>query len=68
MKGLELLELTSDELGGREPQAGDELTLRGVSCRVVEVTPPAEKLPSKWRRKPASNAAPKWRLLVEKLG
>jgi hypothetical protein len=66
MKNLELLELTAEELGGQEP--GTELRVRGVRYHVVEVTPPVVEPPAKWRKKPASPAPPKWRLLVRKLG
>lgn len=67
MKNLELLELTAAELGGEEPEAATELTIRGVRYHVVEVTPPVVKPPSKRRRQPASPAAPKRRLLVRKV-
>ena len=64
MKNLELLELTSEELCGQEPEVGTELTIRGKPYHVVEATPPVVKPPSKWRRKPTNPVIPKWRLLV----
>lgn len=66
MKNVQLLEATLDELGGVEPEPGSEVIYRDQRYRVVEVTPPVVKPPSKWR-KAAKPATPKWRMLVEKL-
>ena len=64
MTSLELLELTSEELAGQQPEAGTELTIRGKQYHIVEATPPVIKPLSKWRRKQTNPVTPKWRLLV----
>ena len=64
MKNVRLIEVTLDELGNVEPRPGTDVTYQGETYRVVEVTPPVEKPPSKWRR-PPKPVTPKWRLLVE---
>ena len=66
MKNVELLEVTHDELGGQEPVAGDEVAIRGVRYRVMQVTPPKTKS-SKWRRRETKPEEKKWRLLVQEV-
>jgi len=67
VKNVELLEVTLDEAGGREPTAGQELTIGGVRYRVMEVQPPKSTSSSKWRRRPSSPEPQKWRLLVQQV-
>jgi len=67
VKNVELMEVTLDEAGGSEPTASEELTIGGVRYRVLEVQPPKPKSSSKWRRRPSSPEAKKWRLLVQQV-
>ena len=66
MKNVELLELTLDELGGEEPVAESEVTIRSIRYRVMQVQPPKTKS-SKWRRREPTPEEKKWRLLVQKV-
>ena len=66
MKNVQLLELTLDELGGEEPATGSEVTIRGISYRVMQVQRPKTKS-SKWRRREPKPEEKKWRLLVQQL-
>ena len=66
MKNVELLEVTLNELGGEEPAAESEVTVRGVRYRVMQVQPPKTK-PSKWRRRAPTPEEEKWPLLVQEL-
>lgn len=66
MKNVQLLEVTLDELGGEEPAAESEVTVRGVRYRVMQVTPPKTKT-SKWRRREPKVEEKKWRLLVQQV-
>jgi hypothetical protein len=66
MKNVELLEVTLDELGGEEPAAESEVTIRGVRYRVMQVQPPKTKS-SKWRRREPKAEEKKWRLLVQEV-
>ena len=66
MKNIELIELTLEELGGKQPTAGSEVEIRGMRCRILEVKPPKIRS-SKWRRKAEGAGERKWQLLVNKL-
>jgi len=66
LKKLELIEVTLDELGGEQPAAGIEVTVRDIRYRVMDVKPPKTRS-SKWRRRKAEEVEQKWRLLVEKV-
>ncbi len=66
MKKVELIEATLEELGGEQPTAGIEVTIRGACYRVLEVKPPKTRS-TKWRQRKAEEEEPKWRLLVEKI-
>ena len=66
MKNVKLLELTLDARGGEEPAAGSEITIGGISYRVIEVHAPKTKS-SKWRQRSPSPETQKWRLLVEEI-
>jgi hypothetical protein len=58
--------MTLDELGDQEPVAGDEVTIRGICYRVMQVQSPKTK-PSKWRRRAPTPEKEKWRLLVQEV-
>jgi len=66
MKNIELIELTLEELGGKQPTAGSEVEVRGMRCRILEVKPPKTRA-SNWRRKAEDEGERKWQLLVENL-
>jgi hypothetical protein len=66
VKNVKLLEMTLDELSGEEPAAGDEVTIRGICYRVMQVQAPKTK-PSKWRRRAPTPEKEKWRLLVQEV-
>ena len=63
---IKLLEVTLEELGGEQPAAETEVTIRGVRYRVMQVTPPKTKS-SKWRRREPKAEEKKWRLLVQEV-
>jgi hypothetical protein len=65
VKNVELLEVTLDELGGEEPAAETEVTIRGIRYRVMQVQPPKTKS-SKWRRREEKAEEKKWRLLGQR--
>ncbi len=66
MKNVELIEVTLEELGGEQPTAGIEVTMRDIRYRVMELKPPKTRS-SKWRRRKTEEVEQKWRLLVEKV-
>lgn len=61
LKKVELIEATLDELGGEQPVAGIEVTIRGVRYRIMDAKPPKTRS-TKWRRRKAEEEEPKWRL------
>ena len=66
MQKVNLLEVTLDELGGEEPAAGSEVTIRGIRYRVMEAQPPKTKS-LKWRRRAPLPEPQRWRLLVQEV-
>jgi len=66
LKKVELIEVTLEELGGEQPTAGIEVTIRGVRYRIMDAKPPKTRS-SKWKRRKPEEVAQKWRLLVEKV-
>ncbi len=66
VKNVKLLEATLDELGGEEPAAGSEVTIRGIRYRIMEAHLPKTKS-LKWRRRAPSPEQQKWRLLVQEV-
>ena len=67
MKNVERIELTLDDLGGKEPIAGNDLVLGGIHYRIMHVKPPKVRS-SKWKRRQGrTTTTPKWSLLLQQL-
>ena len=66
MKNVELIELTLDQLGGKEPIVGNDLVLSGIHYHIMHVKLTIARS-SKWKRPRQATSTPKWSLLVKKV-